>query len=95
MSHYTDPFAAINQQFEEKEMEQKPATDENAVEAYQIVRFRKMGIGTGSRREIIDTMYVKLGNSDLVRERAISKARMIGGCIVVEKSEKVITSFNE
>ena len=89
MSHYADPFATINQQFEEKEKEHKPVAVEYTVEAYQNVRFKKMGIGTGSKREIIDTMYVKQGNSESVRARAIYKARMIDGCVVVEKSERV------
>lgn len=96
MNHFSASIVEIiKKKLKGRKKKQQHAAVKSAIVAYQILRIRKMDTGTRGKREIIDALYVQLGNSESVRARAISKAQMIGGCLVVEKSEKVITSFNE
>jgi hypothetical protein len=85
---YTNPFALIN---EEIEKITPPVTD-TFVEAFQIVRIVKMNIGQ-PKRVIIDTIMVSEGMENYCRERALTKAEKIGGCMVVEKFEKIIGQY--
>jgi len=62
-------------------------------EAIQIVKIVK-GV-MGSRREIIDT--IKVDGAKMTYERALKNAKMkaerIGNCIVIEKLERIVSSY--
>jgi hypothetical protein len=64
-----------------------------ACEALQIVKIVK-GV-MGSRREIIDT--IKVDGAKMTYERALKIAKMkaerIGNCIVIEKLERIVSSY--
>ena len=84
-------FDLINKEIEKNHREEIVTLDYH-IEAYQIVRIKKMTVGS-PKREVVDTIYVRHGNVELAKERALCKANAIGNCMVVEKSEKIVESY--
>ena len=90
-----DFFETINQEFEAAEKKKKDSLPQYFIEAYQIIRLVKSPSGSKglTTRIILDTLKVELGNTDIIKRRAINRAKVMGNCMVVEKSEKTIGSY--
>jgi predicted P-loop ATPase/GTPase len=91
-SKHTNPFAFLENETVEENAE---AQTEYQVEAYQIISL-EAPTGISRKREIIDTIYVRLGNFEAAKSQAQKKADVTSkvlqrNCMVVEKLEKVIS----
>lgn len=73
--------------------EAESATRTHHVTAYQLIRVVKSA-GGFYFRTIIDTIKIER-SIEHARDRAISKARMIGDCMVIELSEKLVSTFEK
>jgi len=87
----TNPFAFLDIEIAEE------STNESAspyqIEAYQVISIN----GTCRRREVIDTIYIKNGNSEFARGKAESKADLTAqvmrcDCMVIEKLERLVST---
>ncbi len=87
---YADPFALTNEEAEQKEKNTPKPIVEYQIEAYQIIKLRK--VNDEHRRDILDTVMVYKGDCERARSLAIKKANSIGHCMVIEKLERVIHS---
>ena len=65
----------------------------NIITAYQIIRVVKSA-GGFHYRTILDTLHV-VGDVDHTRKRAIVKAQRLGRCMVIELSEKVVSTVDK
>lgn len=85
-------FAFLNEEAEAKEKNSIAETIIHYPEAYQIKRQVKThSFGKPvTKTEVIDTIMVKFGDSETAKQTAIRRAKVIGNCFVVEKSERVI-----
>lgn len=90
---YSDPFALINKEAEEKEKNTPKPVVEYQIEAYQIIKLRK--VNDEHRREILDTVMVYKGETERAKGLAVKKANAIGNCMVIEKLERVIHSADK
>jgi len=65
--------------------------------AYQIICIKKV-VSLGSTkavRQIIDTIEVKNGMVEAAKNQAVSKAKKIGNCMVIELCERSVIEIGE
>lgn len=69
-------------------------TNECFVEAIQIVRIVK-GLVSKSRRDVLDTIMIDGAKMTYERAKRVAnyKAKLFGNCMVIEKMERVISTY--
>ncbi|HKR05965.1 MAG TPA: hypothetical protein VJY62_15115 [Bacteroidia bacterium] len=90
----SNPFSFLDSETPEEIVNE--TAPQYQIEAYQVVKLGALN-GLCRNREIVDTIYVKNGNSEFAQEKAQNIADLTAkvlkcSCMVVEKLERIVSA---